>query len=185
MILKICIRVGLAMFCAACVNKIDTSGSLNSIGDEIKKLGYNEIRPPSTLHPPGTVVYVREAFPLTLQVVCEAAEVLGSAVGKVLGSPSVGSEWDKKAGVNFSAETSDIMQINARLGDEYVQRIGFELSDTTVGELSDTTLTSSMNVNSVAPICIDSVRDRIEAGFPLTMIQSTLGADVVYSGRIR
>lgn len=106
--LQMYIRASMVMLCAGCVGKPDVGTSLSSIGNEITKLGYSEIRSPGTLHPPGTIVYVRDAIPFTLQVACKASDVLGSEVGETLDSSPVQSGGHKNAGISFSVKFSDL-----------------------------------------------------------------------------
>src|SRR4051812_37195577 len=57
------------LFLTACPN----------LGELLRSYGYTELRPPSTLMMPGTIVWVRAKKPMTVGIVCTQQAAMGSA----------------------------------------------------------------------------------------------------------
>lgn len=152
--------------------------SCRGIGEVLRKYGYTEVRPASTLFPPGTLVYVKTAKPFEAGVVCTAEAALGSDF-KPMESKTMSSEMNKakKYGANLDVDVENLVSANAELHD--VRSMKMTLSNAIILEVNDADIDSHSANTSRA--CLRQLTRRRRAGYEITMVSSALKADVSYT----
>lgn len=156
----------------------------NRLSKTINQLEYVEIIPPSNLILPGSVVYVRNAKPFTVSIVCEMEQVLGNdfSVDDFIESKTASSQWQNKTNKKFNLETGEIKNINLNLKYNAIKNISLSLTDTKVFEISDSILSSKLKDNKLTENCARDILDRLDSNkSAVTMIYSVLQATVTYS----
>jgi hypothetical protein len=149
-----------------------------AIGKAVRKWGYNELRPASTMMVPGTLVWVINKAPFTVGRICDAAQVLGPDYHPVESMTMNGdiSRINKK-GVTLDVNVADIVNSNNDLHD--VNSIKMTLNNVHIMEVSDYDIEHYRFMAS--PSCRRAAARRQKAGYTVTMISSALQADVVGS----
>lgn len=160
----------------ACIAGIGCGG--NSFSDVLKGYGYTELRPPSTLYPPGTIVFVREKAPFQAGIVCTQKASLGEGLmppESATASSKISNEFKK----SLTLDAKYLERIKASGGYESVESIDVNVTNARVFALSDDLVRANIDKRSTA--CRDAVRARIEGNYDVSMISSILQADVEYS----
>ena len=81
--------------------------SCKSFSEWVGMLGYTEIRAPSTLYPPGTLVYLESREPFEAEIICDANEVLGEGfVPRESRTVTVGSTKQKSRTIKFNVDAA-------------------------------------------------------------------------------
>jgi hypothetical protein len=148
------------------------------IGDMLRLYGYTEIKPPSTLFAPGTMVWVKKANPFEAGIVCTVSKSLGADFVP-LQSPTQDGRLTKATdtAVDLEAKYMDIVKGDVRF--EAIKNITVKLNNPLIFEVNDVDVINAASNRD--PVCKMAIEARREAKFKVTMIASSLQADVVYS----
>lgn len=144
----------------------------------LKEYGYSELRPPSTLAPPGTIVHVKSKTPYEVSVICPPMEAFGpnfspvpSDTKQTVLSSSTSKTFELDAGY------LDLLKADSRYKD--LKSIKVLLSNVKVPIITDEMVVK--NVSNRSLTCAEAVKNRRSQKFDLTVVDSVLIADVVYS----
>lgn len=154
-----------------------TACSTESLKEVIQEYGYIELRPPSTLTPPGTIVRILRTDPLESEIVCESKDSLGAHFVPIF-SNTKDSRFASKANGTFKLSADYVNAISAEAKFKNVKDITITLRSARVPSLSDTIVTA--NVKHRNHDCQKAIDFRSEKGGNLAMISSALEADVEY-----
>lgn len=159
---------------AVCAGCLSCGGS--DLGDVLRKYGHSELRPPTTLAGPGTVVHILGTSPFEIGIVCQQHEVLLEQ--KPLDSTTSNLEFASNVAKTFEL-SGDYLNGLARADAKYksVKQVRLSLSDAHVLTVSDT----QIDMSKVSEICKERIKARLAQGQRVTVITSVLQADVVYS----
>lgn len=144
----------------------------------VQSYGYTELRPPSTLLQPGTLVTVESWEPFEARVVCGAEASLGPDVRLMRSATTTGS-LKKLNNRSFAIDASTVGALKERQQFKAVDSITVTLNNAHIVELSDDDVLAGIPHRSRA--CTEAVRSRVERGYTITMISSALMGDVTYS----
>lgn len=149
-----------------------------AIGKALRKWGYNELRPASTLMAPGTLVNIISDSPFQAAVLCEADKVLGPDFRPIESyTPNADISRINKKGVTLDVGVADIVTANNELHD--VKSVKMTLTNVKVFEVSDYQLEHFRQMASGS--CLRAVQRRQKSGARITMISSAIQADLVAS----
>lgn len=146
--------------------------------DLLKSYGYAEIRPPSDLLAPGSVVWVQTTKPFQAGVVCTQDESLGDDF-EVSYSQTATSSLRRKVEGSFQIDAELLEILKAEAGMRSIKNVSVQLTNPTIESIRDTDV--QMFAGHRSPHCKAAIAARKAAGFNVTMISSAIRADVVYS----
>lgn len=144
----------------------------------VQSYGYTELRPPSTLLKPGTLVTVENWQPFEARVVCGAEASLGPNV-RFMRSATTSGSLKKLNNRSFAIDATTVSALKERQQFRAVDSITVTLNNAHIVELSDDDVLAGIPYRSQA--CIEAVRNRVIRGYTITMISSALMGDVTYS----
>jgi len=146
--------------------------------DFMRLYGYTEIRPPSGLLRPGSLVAITRRNPFEAKMICDAQASLGPEVSLVMSQTASGT-LKKMQGQSSSLDASVLGMIKENARYKYVQNIDVTLQNVSIVEITDAAILESLGDRSDA--CAYAVRQRVSQGYTITMISSALVADVSYT----
>jgi hypothetical protein len=156
---------------------------VESFGGMLAKYGFVELRPPSTLVPPGTIVRVKNADPLQAGIVCTQKSALGADV-PLQESSSQEIVADDRDGASYYLDGSNlpILSVDARYAS--VERLKMSLTNVRVLEIADEAVYERFKQRSAG--CQNAVAGLLQSpGSNVSMIKSVLMADVTYSAEFK
>jgi hypothetical protein len=142
----------------------------------LEDYGYTEVRPPSTLWPPGTIVTIARHAPLVLHPVCAPEDFLGSQL-PVKVSISTDNELARKATGTFSLDANYLNRLKASGKYESLEDIKLTFSNVKVLEVFRATIFENLHKRSAG--CAKAIQDVIDANEEMSFVTSVLQADVV------
>lgn len=164
----------IALICFVFLN----TGCGSYLGKYLKNNGYVELRPPSTIYKPGSIVaFVPNGNNPNLVLICEPEGAVGSV--NILTSNSSESDFAKKITRKFKLKGNYLNSINGELGGEYVKEIMFRLSNVKIQVLAKEQLYKDSKVYPSLP-CTLAFNAEIEDGRSVGYILSVIEADVKY-----
>lgn len=149
-----------------------------AVGTVLKTYGYVELKPPSTLLMPGSLVYVRDQDPFVAGLICDPAASLGPAY-KPRVSRTASTQISKLNGAHMTigADALVAFQVSAKL--EAVHSVEADLTNGVVYEIDDTDVLEHLTARTGA--CAEALHARLGGKFSVTMISSALVGDVTYT----
>jgi hypothetical protein len=147
------------------------------LSSTIRDLGHQELRPPTTLTPPGTIVVLREASPLEVAVVCTQDEVVQSR--DILKSRTQSVILAEKTKTSFKLGATYLAAYGIDAKESHLQRVSLSLSDAEVLEISDAAIASG--ALRLGEGCRKALEVRRAHHRTVGMIKSALRANVVYT----
>lgn len=154
------------MFCVA---------GCSTLGKAMGKYGYNELRPPSRLVPPGTVVEVLSQNPDVLDIVCEQSTSLGSDFA-VPSSPTYNQDLVQAVSKTFDIDADYLKKIKADAKFSSVKNIKLTVSNASVSQLSADAVYASVVHRTDS--CQRAIDDYLKDNRKVSMVTSILQADV-------
>jgi len=152
-------------------------GCATNVGTVLRQNRFTELRPPSTLVPPGTVIQVLQKDPASVSIVCDRTEALGDPRLRESTSENVRLVTESEGTFNLSAEYLDQLRANTEL--KWVRSVTLTLMNVHVYEITDSTFFSS--VKNASEGCRKAVKFRIDAKQPIALVKSVMQADVRYT----
>lgn len=142
--------------------------------------GFEELRPPTTLFMPGTVVTVVESHPLRLRTVCTPREAFGPNAGEdVRWSDSADMDVGRALDSQFRVADTGLRKLKAGGGLDSVRGVGFRLRNVKVAEMPDTAAVRGIVERSED--CREAIADRVEAGAEISVVRAVFVADAEYA----
>lgn len=162
----------LFIFIAGCTN--------TNFGTLLAEYHYVEVRPPTTLWPPGTIVHVTRHDPLVLGVGCTADGFLGP---NLLIKPSSSSSQDlaRKASGTFSLDARYLETLKASGKYSDVEDIKLTFSNVSIFEVADETIFANLNNRTEA--CSKALSFRWTGRDEVSFVKSVLQADVIMQAK--
>jgi hypothetical protein len=149
-----------------------------SLTQSIEHFGYSEMQPPSTILPPGTIVYIQDTNPFQGGIVCTQRAAVGENP-PLEESQTESSSLKAMTKGNMKLGADYLQQIKADTRFEAVKDVSMTLSNVQVLEIPDSYVWDSVSKRS--PGCRKAMAARIAHHQKLTMIKSVLKADVTYN----
>ncbi len=166
-------------FAAVCLLSLTACPSLGAL---LRQYGYTEVKTPSTLLEPGTVVWVKQTNPFSAGVVCTRAESLGANFVPTQ-APTASSQLNKAVNTTVTAGADYMSLIHGEAAFSDITDITVRLSNPTIHSLTDTDIL--LNAGRRSRACERAIAARRVAGFTVTMITSALQADVTYTANFK
>jgi len=152
-------------------------GCRTSIGTTVRSYGYSELRPPSTLAAPGTLVYLRSSSPAQVAIVCTAKDAFGSALQIVQSdSAEIALTQELSIGAKLDASYLEKIKGNATYAD--VRDVTVLFTNVHVFEVPDAGVFEA--VANRTPSCSQAKSTREKDGRRVTLVKSVIQADVNY-----
>lgn len=149
----------------------------NTLGCKINEYGFNELRPATTLYPPGTVVSSVEGKRGVWHPVCAQDTSLGPNLN-VPESPTYNQELVEAVSTTFDIDANYLNKIKAETNLSLIKNIKQTISNAKVSQLDDAMVFK--NLSRRAPECKQAINFATKNGRTVSMIVSVLKADVVY-----
>jgi hypothetical protein len=154
-----------------------TASCGNDLAKTIEDLGHQELRPPTTLTPPGTIVVIRETGPVELAVVCTQDEVIKRA--DILTSRTQSVTLAEKTKATFKLGAEYLAAYGIDLKGSHLKRASLALSHAEVLEISDAAIEAG--ALDLGASCRRAIEVRRAHHRTVGMIKSALKANVVYT----
>ena len=155
------------------------AGDPVSIGQVLKENGFVELKPPSTLVPPGTWVNVLSSEPMHLGIICPPETSLGLRDEEQLrDSTSISMQMTSSLRSEFSLGSKAVESLKSGGEFEDVASISFQLANVRLLEIPDDVVIGGLQERVGS--CRDAIRFRVQQGDAVTMIKSVLMADADY-----
>ena len=150
-----------------------------SIGETLSQNGFVELKPPSTLVPPGTWVTVLNTDPFHVGIICLPEGSLGLVgTDQLRESPSADAELISKLSGSFDLGAKAMEELKGESKFSEVRTISFQLKNIRIIELPDDVVIGQLQQRTQC--CRDGIRFRLDGEMPVSMIKSVLIADVDY-----
>ncbi|MCO6438438.1 MAG: hypothetical protein J5J06_15215 [Phycisphaerae bacterium] len=150
-----------------------------TIHQEVARMGYTPVFPPTTFITPGTIALVRSDVPQTLELVCGQRGALGHNVaGSYRESRTISAQSQQMLSGSLSVSSSQLQDLSSRSSVAGIQRITLQLTNVRIVELADEDVFRLADQQSEQ--CKQAVAFRRSQGERVTMIKSALIADVEY-----
>ena len=151
-----------------------------SIGHVLKENGFIELKPPSTLVPPGTWVKVLNSEPTHLGIICPPKTALGLTGEEHLrDSESVSLQMTSSLRGEFDLGSEALESLKNRSEFADIASISFQLGNIRLVEIPDDVVIGGLPDR--VQTCREAIRFRTEKGEVVTMIKSVLIADADYT----
>lgn len=157
---------------------VSLTGCGATLSKTIRNYGYSDLRPPTILVPPGTVVELIRRDPTIIEIVCSQRASLGDQF-KVPESSSYNLALKKAAEKTFGVDADYLVQLKLEVKYASVKNIELTLSNVRIAQLSHDTVYA--NVAYRKRECQTAIDDAIKNERTVSMITSVLIADVAYS----
>jgi hypothetical protein len=151
--------------------------SCPKIGVVLRQFGYTELKPPSQLMMPGTMVFVERTDPFEAGIICTQALSLGKDF-KPIQTPTSSETLNRANQVKFDLGADYLKVVTAKAEFSAIESITVELLNPMIYTLSDIDVINAIKHRD--PVCSEAINSRLRAGFPVTMIARALMADVTY-----
>jgi hypothetical protein len=152
--------------------------SCPKMGEMLRSFGYTELRPPSQLMMPGTMVWVEKTKPFKAGIICTQAMSLGKDF-KPINSPTSNSTLNRASNVKVDIGADLLNLVQGKAAMSAIHSVKVELANPVIYTLSDMDVLNAIPHRD--PVCSQAILGRLRAGFPVTMIGRALMADVIYS----
>ncbi|MGH7146466.1 MAG: hypothetical protein ACREIJ_00995 [Nitrospiraceae bacterium] len=166
-----------AFLVMGCLLALLAGGCCNTLGKLLGKYGYIELRPPSTLLSPGTMITVEDEDPLKAGIICPQEASLGASL-EVKTSNSSESKLAKEASTDFSVDAKFLTQLKESEKYSSIESVKLSLSNVVVHELPDSTVFEKVKNRSDS--CVEAIKFRRAQDQDVAIVKSVLAADVVY-----
>jgi hypothetical protein len=151
--------------------------SCPKIGDVLRQFGYTELKPPSQLMKPGTMVFVENTNPFQTGIICTQPMSLGKDF-KPIETPTSNETLSRANQVKFDVGADYLKMVTAKAEFSAVKSITVELKNPKIYTVSDVDVINAIKDRD--PVCSQAISSRLRAGFPVTMIARALMADSTY-----
>ncbi len=151
-----------------------------ALGTLLDTLGFVELKPPTTLFMPGTVVSVVQGDPLKLKTVCLPNEAFGPEAEKgVRQSASADVDINQFLAAEFRFSESELRQLKAKGGIDSVKDLVFKLQNVRVAEMPDTAAIRGTAQRSEE--CRQAIAYRKMVGDEVSVVRAVFVADAEYA----
>jgi len=145
-----------------------------NIGSLLADYHYVEVRPPTTLWPPGSIVVITNRDPLVLGVVCPTDAFLGPVRPNV--SSSTNNELARKATNTFKVDARYLDQLKASGKYTSITNVNLKFSNVKVLELDRTKIFENLSKRTEG--CSKAIKDALDNHEDISLVISVLQADV-------
>lgn len=150
-------------------------GQCDQLSQFIQSFGYTELRPPSLLLTPGTMVAVKSWHPFRAIPICSAEESLGPDLAPIRSATArAGAVKQRNLGFKFNANAFDQVRTDNRY--KNLSDLQVSLENSSILTLRDTDV--ERHLFRRTPECSAAVARRVEKGDTVTMITSVLMGDM-------
>ena len=140
--------------------------------------GFTELRPPSRLMAPGTLVWVKRHKPFQGGIVCTAEASLGQRFEPVR-SPTMDSKLTELTQQEFEVSAEFVELVRNDMHYDAIKNMTVTFQNPIVYAATDTDVLRNLVARD--PVCTQAVALRRERGYAITMVAQALQADVVYN----
>ena len=151
-----------------------------NISSTLEEYGFPELKPPSNLISPGTLITAKGTNPFIVGIICPQENALGQDIkNSILISDSSVSNTAKDLTGTFKLDAKYLSQINANINFKSIESINISLSNVKVLELPDDAVLE--NIKHRSPSCSAALQLRRKQGARVAMVKSVVSADATYS----
>ena len=150
-------------------------GTCDQLSRFIQSFGYTEMRPPSTLLAPGTMVRVKSAYPFEADIICTAEESLGPDL-QLIRSETARSSTRARSEMGFRLNVNALEQVKTEQQLKDLKSITASLDNPVILTLTDTIIYE--NLHRRKDSCRSAIAARIANGDKVTMISSVIMGDM-------
>src|SRR5512132_548492 len=154
-----------------------TTSCRADLSSTIKEMGHQELRPPTSLTPPGTIIVIRGEAPVEVAVVCTQDEVVKS--DSVTRSPTQGVTLVEKTRTSFRVGAEYLGAYGVDMKVSRLQGVSLTLTNAEVQEIPDSAIPAALR--SLSADCREAIRVRRGHNRTVGLIKSVLKANVVYT----
>jgi hypothetical protein len=150
-----------------------------TIGSVVRKYGYREARPPSLLHPPGSIVALDlDAPAVAAHGVCTPVDAVGDIILQT--SDAATQDVAQKLTRSFSLSADYLNAVKASSHISSLSNVHVSLSNVSVQELTTAEVFKHVD-DRPTNNCQAAIEHEVAAGRGISLIVSILKADVIYT----
>jgi hypothetical protein len=159
-----------------------SGGCTTTVGGVLQQSGFNEVRPPSTLLNPGSIVAISSYSPVLAEIVCDPHDSLGLQTNgpdpSLLSSNSATTSLQTQTSQTLSIDANYLKALKANAQYSSVENITVNLSNTKVYAISGS---NAVNWTSRrTPSCWTAMSLYEHAGKPVSLVEEVFQADADY-----
>ena len=148
------------------------------LAQSLSQYGMSEVRPPSDLISPGTIVWVRHTKPLEVDIVCDQSGAFGDSL-HVQSSPTRGRVGSSEYGREQQLSGAALKALTGRRNYQGVQRINFIISKPRVETISAEEIFAQVSRRSAA--CQYAIDELYRNDKRINLVSNVLRADITYT----
>lgn len=145
----------------------------------LKAYGYIPLTPPSKLLKPGAMIFKKKRRgTFEVGIICTPEQSLGPNF-MPLESDTIPTMLEDTVNKSFDLDADAIDKITGGVGSKHTKKISVALKNAKLLEINDWIVATFISERS--PACERMIKDRVAAGFEVTMVTSALIADAAYN----
>lgn len=147
-------------------------------GRLLQVYGFSEIKPPSELLAPGSLVALNTREPFDASIICTAESSLGANY-RTLKSRTISGTLKKLNNRTMQLDATALQMIKENHRYAAIETVEITLRNASIVEVTDEHVLEGLERRTDR--CSEAVARRIEGGYTVTMISSALMADASYN----
>lgn len=152
--------------------------SCTGMDTALRMYGYIPLTPPSRLLKPGAIIFKKKGKRFEVGIICTPEQSLGSRF-PVLESDTIPTFIEDTVNKEFILDAEALGKVTGGAGSNATKKITVMLKNAKLLEINDWIVATFISERS--PACTRMIKDRLAAGFEVTMVTSALLADASYN----
>jgi len=144
----------------------------------LRMYGYIPLTPPSRLLKPGAIIFKKKSKNFEVGIICTPEQSLGPDF-RTLESDTIPTFIENIVSKEFDLDADAMGRIAGRVGANTTNKVTVMLKNAKLVEINDWIVATYLSQRS--PACTRMIKDRLAAGFEVTMVTSALIADAAYN----
>jgi hypothetical protein len=156
------------------------NGCGNTLGKTLEHYNFRELRPPSTLVPPGTIISLPERGTARPRIICEQTASVGPDF-VVPFSRSTDIQLTRDVSQSFGIDGDFLKSLRLNAAYKSIKQIRLQLSNVEIAQLSWDKVVEAIQDRRRSPECWTAMQLAHRGEVPMSMVEAVLRADVHFS----
>lgn len=150
----------------------------NGMDGVLKMYGYIPLTPPSKLLKPGAIIFKKKRDKFEVGIICTAEQSLGPNF-RPIESETIPTFMERNLNKEIDISGEALDRVTAGAGSKATKSVSVVLKNAKLFEINDWIVATYISERS--PVCERMIRERLAAGYTVTMVTSALVADAAYN----
>ena len=159
-------------------------GCANTLAKTLQRYDFRELRPPSRLVPPGTIVSLPDAGSARPRIICERAAALGPDFEAPF-SPTADLKLTRDVTKELGIDGDYLSDLRTKAGYQSIKSIRLQLSNVYVAQVSWDRVVGAVLKRQRRAECWDAMELAHSEDVPMSMVEAVIRADVRFSVEYR